>query len=457
MPVHFSSPVPPARATNSALPVESDANWLVEIGPATVNAPLIKSGSSVPARRFLMHLDRLGPLNFAILFTLFCASAVWLVGGLVTSWWWHPPGFVNDLGADIGRDFIIFYSGSTAVLAGHAGAVYNSDAFHAINETVIGAPVAPFAFLYPPTYLLLLAPLALAPYLVSLVLWLAVPLLALMRFLRRIMPHPLTPLVALIFPGTSQCLLSGQNGILSALMLAGGLLNLEKRPVFAGLIFAFLSYKPHLAIAVFAVLFFGRHWRALSSALIGTAILGVASVAAFGIEPWAAFFASFGETRMIIETGVVPWDRMVSIFAAARLAGLGITASYLLQIAVALGTLATLAWTWRRRNGSLALRGSVLIIAIPLMTPYVYDYDLVMLLLPIAWLVRAGMAVGFRRGEAALLAAAWACPVAGWLFAEWSHLQVTPIVLMLLLCTTARCVAADTGSDEGHLSGVLTT
>lgn len=41
-----------------------------------------------------------------------------------------------------------------------------------------------------------------------------------------------------------------------------------------------------------------------------------------------------------------------------------------------------------------------------------------MMLLALLWLTREGMASGFRRGEVALLAAGWACSVAGWLIAE---------------------------------------
>jgi len=399
-------------------------------------------------RRFAAALDRLGPLRFALLFALGCAGLVWLLGGIGTSWWWHPPGFVNATGADIGRDFISFYSASTLALSSQPSAVYDFATLQATHEAVIGAPVAGFIFLYPPTYLLLVTPLALAPYLVALALWLIVPLLALLRLLRRIAPHPLAPIAALLFPGTSQCLISGQNGVISALILAGGLLGLERRPVLAGLIFSSLSYKPHLAGAVFAALFFGRHWRALAAALLGVVVLAVASVAAFGIGPWAAFSGEFAAVRWMVESGAFRWDRMASVFAAARLAGLGLTGSYLLQGLVTLAALAALAWTWRRQ-GSLALRGSVLVLTIPLMTPYVFDYDLVMLLLPLAWLLRAGMATGFRRGEAVLLAATWACPVTGWLLAEWSHLQATPVVILLLLWVTLRRVAAET-ADPRH-------
>jgi hypothetical protein len=167
------------------------------------------------------------------------------------------------------------------------------------------------------------------------------------------------------------------------------------------------------------------------------AALAIASLAVLGTEPWLAFLRGLGEARALLEAGRVPWDRMATAFASARLAGFGIAASYGLQIAVALAALGILAQLWWRR-APLALAGSALVLSIPLTTPYAYDYDLVMLLLPLAWLLQEARATGFRRGEALLLAAAWAVPVAGKFIAEATALQPTWLVLLLLLLATWR-------------------
>jgi alpha-1,2-mannosyltransferase len=166
-------------------------------------------------------------------------------------------------------------------------------------------------------------------------------------------------------------------------------------------------------------------------------VLGIASLAIFGLEPWLAFVRDLGEARAMLEAGRVPWDRMATVFASARLAGLGVTGAYALQIAVSLPALAMLARIWWRR-APLPLAGSLLVLSIPLVTPYAYDYDLVMLLLPIAWLLQEARATGFRPGEPALLIAAWALPVLGKFIAEATTLQPTWPILFLLLMTTWR-------------------
>jgi len=167
------------------------------------------------------------------------------------------------------------------------------------------------------------------------------------------------------------------------------------------------------------------------------AALALTSLATLGADPWLAFLRGLGEARALLERGLVPWDRMATVFASARLAGFGIAASYGLQVAVALLALAALAHVWWRR-APVALAGSALVLSIPLATPYAYDYDLVMLLLPLAWLVLEARATGFRRGEAALLVAAWAVPVAGKFVAEATRFQPTWLILLLLLLATWR-------------------
>jgi alpha-1,2-mannosyltransferase len=396
--------------------------------------------------RFHAVLTRLGPLRFIALVALFCLSAAWLYGGLASSWTWHPPGYVNEAGAIIGRDFVAVWAASAEALAGRPAAPYNADLLRAAEQAAIGAPGGFIAWLYPPTFLLLMLPMALLPYPLALGIWLALPLIGFAWVMYRVAPHPLTPLAAVIFPGTAQCLISGQNGVFSALLLAGGLLGLERRPTVAGLCFAGLSYKPQMAAAAFAALLFGRHWRALGVALGASLALAAASLLVFGSETWLAFLQSLGDARALLEAGRVPWDRMATVFAAARLAGAGVGLSYGLQVAVALGALGVLAVLWGRR-APLALSGSALVASIPLTTPYAYDYDLVMLLLALIWLTREGLATGFRRGEGLLLAVAWASPVAGWLIAQRTGVQLTWAVLLMLLWAVLRR-AGNLGSAE---------
>jgi hypothetical protein len=383
------------------------------------------------------EIGRLSLLGFALLFAILSLSLGWLVAGLLNSWWWHPPGFVNAGGAIVGRDFVALWSAARLALGGAPAAGYDQSLIHAAEQTAIGAPVGLITWHYPPSFLLLVLPLALLPYLAAAALWMAVTWAAFAKLLQRVAPHPLTWLAALIFPATAQCLISGQNGALSAALIAGGLLSLERRPILSALCWGLLAYKPQVAAAAFVALAFGRYWRELGIAAAVAVALALASLTILGLDPWLAFLRGLGEARALLDAGRVPWDRMATVYASARLAGLGIAAAYGLQIAVAIATLGALARLWWRR-APLALAGSALVLSIPLTTPYAYDYDLVMLLLPMAWLLQEARATSFRRGEAVLLIAAWVMPVAGKFIAEATTLQPTWLVLLLLLVTTWR-------------------
>jgi len=64
--------------------------------------------------------------------------------------------------------------------------------------------------------------------------------------------------LALAFPGTFQNFIQGQNGFLSAALLGGGLVILERFPLTGGMLLGALSYKPHLAALIPVALLAGR-------------------------------------------------------------------------------------------------------------------------------------------------------------------------------------------------------
>src|SRR2546421_4454445 len=99
-------------------------------------------------------IRRLGRFQFFVLFTFAFASATWLVLGLANGWDWHGPGLVNAGGANIGRDFVEFWSAGRMALGGHPVSPYDHGLFHAAEIANIGAPVGFTPWFYPPIMLL---------------------------------------------------------------------------------------------------------------------------------------------------------------------------------------------------------------------------------------------------------------------------------------------------------------
>jgi alpha-1,2-mannosyltransferase len=384
-------------------------------------------------------LDRvrgLSPLSFAVLFAAFF-SPYFLVAHLVT-FFWNPPGSVSPDGVNLGGDFNAFYSAAILTLNGEAVNAYDHAAMGAAQQQVSDSPVKNFPWFYPPVMFAFVAPLAFLSYPAAFALWVLAPLVALVLVIRRYAGHALASVAILIFPGTLQSVLAGQNGVLSALIIAGGVLSLERRPVLAGAILGLLSYKPHVAAAVYAALLIGHYWRALGAAIAVALALVAASLVVLGPDPWLAFFRETEVARIFMENGKLRWTFMATPFAAARLAGLDVQVAYALQAAVSCGALVALFVVWRRNDIPLDARAAVLVTVIPLLSPYAFSYDLAIIGIALLWLLREGFETGFRHDELVVFAIAWVIALMGFLLALASDVLLTPVVLVALLAVLLR-------------------
>ena len=381
-----------------------------------------------------LNRERLTIYSRIILVLYLLIGGYSVVGGLLGG----GPGLTDVLGKPVGTDFSNYWVASRLALAGEPGAVYDFPRLEAAQEAATGVKF-PLAFSYPPTFLLLILPLALLPYLASLCVWLAVTLSGYLWVVRRIAPHPLTIWLTLAFPGTFQNFFHGQNGFLSAALLGGGLLLLERFPLWGGMLLGLLSYKPHLGVLIPVALLAGRRWSALGGAAASAGALALASALMFGQETWVAFFKSIPFTMELLNTGSVPWHKMATIFAAARLAGAGVGVARLLQGMVLAACVAAVAWTWFRSD-SPALRAAVLCLGILLSTPYAFEYDLALLALPIAYLAWEGHTRGWHPLEQGVLLLAWLMPMVAPGLAKFTGLQLGPLVLAALLVLGLRRV-----------------
>ena len=259
---------------------------------------------------------------------------------------------IDFMGKPLGADFSDYWSASSLALVGDPMAVYDFSRLIATQEAVTGVKF-PLFFSYPPIFLLMVLPLALLPYLASLAPWLAVTLSIYLLVIRRIAPHPLATWLALAFPGTFQNFIQGQNGFLSAALLGGGLLILDRFPLTGGMLLGALSYKPQLAVLIPVALLAGRYWRALAGVIISAGSLALLSALIFGLGTWKAFYQSIPFTAELLNSGSVPWFKMPTIYAAIRLAGGGLVIAQVLQGIAMLSSIIMVSWTWLRISSPL--------------------------------------------------------------------------------------------------------
>ena len=354
-----------------------------------------------------------------ILYGCYC-----IIAGLLTK-----PGLTDLIGRPLGADFIVFYAASKLALNGDPTGIYSIYKINLIIKSVIGADVKLYPWHYPPSFLIIVLPLSLFPYGISFALWIFSTLYGYLWIVRRIAPHRLTICLFLAFPPTIINFFYGQNGFISTMLLGGGLLLVDSRPIIGGLLLGLLSYKPQLAILIPTALLAGRNWRALIGAVLSGTSLVIISLIVFGIATWKAFLNNIPFAIELLKYNKEYWSRMPTIFAGARFMGAGLPMTEVLQAAIALLAMGLVAWIWWRRV-SLPLRASILTLAIFLTTPFAFVYDLALIALVFAWVGWEEVSTKNRTGQI-ILAACWMATFSSIWF---SQLPLNIFYLLAMFC-----------------------
>jgi arabinofuranan 3-O-arabinosyltransferase len=298
-----------------------------------------------------------------------------------------------------------------------------------VKENFIGY----FAWHYPPPFLFVAAFLAQFPYAVAFFGWVSVSFLPYLAVMRAIIGRSVGLMLAVGFPLVLSNGLVGQNGFLTASLIGGTLYLLPTRPVLAGICLGLLTYKPQYGLLFPIVLIAAGQWRVFFSAGLTAVGLACVSWLAFGTESWQAFFHWMPMfSQAFLTEGKATWWKLQSLFSMVRYLGgseqLAWTFQWILTAAVA----TTLVAMWRS-NVRYSLKAAALAAGTLLTTPYLFMYDMMVLAIPVAWLVRIGLARGFRSHELPALACAFALTTSFMFFGEPVGLAATLIVGSLIL------------------------
>jgi hypothetical protein len=336
------------------------------------------------------------------------------------------------------------YAAGELTWQGKPADAYNPALQHAAEKATFGGREVPFfGWHYPPFFFAIAFLVAALPYAWGLALWLAASLAAYLTTIRAILPRPETLLIAAAFPAVFVNVGHGQNGFLTAALLGGALQVLDRRPWLAGLLIGLLAYKPQFGVLIPVALLASRRWSTIAAAIATIAALVAISFATLGADVWHAFIDSMNFTQtVVLEQGGTGWEKIQSIFSAARNWGADIKTAYAIQTALAVTLAATIAWLWHS-DAAFELKASALATASLLATPYVLDYDFVVSALAIAFLVRHGLARGFRDYEISLLAAAWIVPLLSRGVAGATGVPLGLIVMLALYVFTLQRALRD--------------
>jgi hypothetical protein len=348
-----------------------------------------------------------------------------------------PSFFVPSVdgfgGTAFGRDFLNTWMGGRSALAEGPAAWFDFRVYNDLLRALIGITESYF-WSYPPHVLLFIWPFGLMPYLPAFVLW-TLGGFALFLYAaaaggveRR---HLLFVAVA---PAVAINVFIGQNGFFTAALLIGGLINLDRRPLLAGVLFGFLTIKPQLGLLIPVVLLVSGRWRTIAAAAATTAALVAATSWLYGADIWMAYLRNVVPVQHFLQehgNGML-FLQIPSAFYAVRLVGLPVPMAWTLQAIVSAVAVAAVIWTFRRRRDPV-LSMALLVAATFLVTPYSLNYDMVVL----GWvLALLRQRQGNEPIDHYLIIAVWTLPLTMML----AGLIHVPLALLVLAAFAARLV-----------------
>lgn len=344
------------------------------------------------------------PALVNVCFVLFTLNAVFFPIAWFSHWWIYNPE-----GQGIPTDFINVWAAGMLVRDGTPALAYDWEIQKEIEVALLGQDFTGyFAWHYPPPFLFVASLLAHFPYAAAFIGWMAVSLVPYLAVVRGIVGRPFGLVLAFACPMVFSNMLVGQNGFLTAALIGGTLYLLPARPVLAGICLGLLSYKPQYGLLFPLVLIAAGHWRAFTSAAVTVIVLGLVSTLAFGVDAWKAFFHWLPTmSQTFLSEGRAPWWKLQSLYAMLRLFGVMEQPAWAVHWVFTASVATTLVLMWRSRV-PYTLKAAALAAGTLLITPYLFMYDVMVLAIPVAFLVRIGLRTGFRPYELPALTVAGA-------------------------------------------------
>lgn len=355
--------------------------------------------SSPATRTHWLNQERVNVYSwiFLVIFTLFLGTLI-------------HESFISTTAKDPrpDRDFITFYAAAELAEAGRSVDAYDLNKMYAA-EKAVWAKSEKYAWFYPPTFHAFVKPLVLLDYKPAFALFMLLTLGLYVYAARRLALNFNILFPVLAFPAVLVNLIYGQNAFLTASLAMLAFLHLTKKPWLSGVFIGLLVIKPQMAVLFPVMLICGRHWQAFIAAAMTAAVTCAASTWAIGMDSWPAFFDSLTAARSYLESGQLRWSQMISLFSDIKQLGGSTALAYDIHIIHAAILTALCAHVWLASK-DMALRASALVLATLHFSPYMYDYELVWLAIPLILLSLRGIELGWIRFERELLLLAWLFP-----------------------------------------------
>jgi hypothetical protein len=335
----------------------------------------------------------------------------------------------------------MWLSGRFAV-SGNAAQIFDFSTFSAAQIALFGHDNCPWItpYVYPPTYLFMTYFLGFMSYLIAFAVWVLVTL-----FLYGTAVYTIIPRRAAVIAALSPFFVAvnadfGHNGYITAALIGFSLASLERRPWLSGILLGLLSYKPQIGVLFPLALLASRNWRALASAAAATVTLGIAAALAFGSEGWVSFLHTLLDRQSTLSPDSAVPLALHSVFGLLRWVETSTGVSWGGHLIVA-AIVALTVWAVWAKPIPFSLKAAVLCIGSAMVSPYILYYDLCILSIAVAFLVRDGLMRGFLPGERIVILICFAA-----LFLV--QVPIGPVVCAALFFLAARRIVAHRRFDQ---------
>ena len=298
----------------------------------------------------------------------------------------HHDGLIGPRFNAPGADYIVYYTAARDFLAGDLRTISDAAAFTAQQNREfadrLSGQFGPHPWVYPPPFLMLLVPFAglnfVWSYAAFMSATLAVTVVGASCIARAPRQRMVWVLALVMAPATAIDAITGQNALLTAGILLGGVGLLGRSPVLAGALFGLLIYKPQFALMIPCALIGHRDRRALIAAGSSAVALASLSVVTLGPEIWQIWLTWLTQ-RNADYVAWLEWGRSwgLSVDTCAQLLGAGPRIANLLQAGAVVAAGAGVHHAFRSTL-ALDLRLAALCGATILAAPHVSPYDLVL-------------------------------------------------------------------------------
>ena len=329
----------------------------------------------------------------------------------------------------------MWLSGKFAV-SGESTQVFDYSAFSAAQIALFGREGCAFftPFVYPPTFLFFTYPLGWMPYLVAFAVWILATLVLYEAAVYAIIPCRAAMIAAIAPYAVAVNIDFAHNAFITAALIGFSLVFLERRPWLSGMFLGLLTYKPHIGLLFPLALLASRNWRALASATAVSVILAIAAAIAFGSDGWLSFLHTLHDRQSTLSPDTKIPLALHSVFGFLRWAETSAPVSWGGHLIVA-AIVALTVWVVWAKPIPFSLKAAVLCIGSTMVSPYILFYDLCILSIAVAFLVRDGMSRGFLPGERIVILI---CVIA--LF--FVQVPIGPVICAALFFLAARRIVA---------------